>query len=100
MPPTSLNPSADPRPRNTGVPPVRTARRSSKLLSILYPLSSILFLLNGCGPSAQQIQTSKAITAFDSGDYGYARQTLRPLAEKKDENFVLNNCRLGHACLA
>ena len=34
------------------------------------------------------------------GDYANARTLLRPLADKTDENFVLNNCRLGSTDLA
>jgi tetratricopeptide (TPR) repeat protein len=41
-----------------------------------------------------------SVVAYDSGNYAYAREQLRPLAQKKDNDFVLNNCRLGSVCLA
>ncbi len=41
-----------------------------------------------------------SVVAYDSGNYTYAREQLRPLAQKKDNDFVLNNCRLGSVCLA
>ena len=57
-------------------------------------------LLTGCGPSHVEIESQRGVTAYFAGDFAYAVQTLRPPAETKDENFVLNNCRLGSAALA
>ena len=40
-----------------------------------------------------------AIADYFMGDYGRAQNRLRALAAKPDENFVLNNVRLGSAAL-
>ncbi|HEY8666583.1 MAG TPA: hypothetical protein VIL86_07965, partial [Tepidisphaeraceae bacterium] len=42
----------------------------------------------------------RAVSDYGVGNYAHAQQVLAPLAEKTDENFVLNNCRLGSAALA
>jgi tetratricopeptide (TPR) repeat protein len=42
----------------------------------------------------------EAIISYQTGDYGTAAQMLRPEINKKDENFVLTNCRFGSAALA
>ncbi|HWP41241.1 MAG TPA: hypothetical protein VNL70_09965 [Tepidisphaeraceae bacterium] len=54
----------------------------------------------GCGPSKQQIAVNRAIEAYFAGDYAAAQQKLMEAAKKPDENFVLNNLRLGSAALA
>src|SRR5207247_724125 len=41
-----------------------------------------------------------AVADYLVGDYGSALQRLGPLSGKTDENFVLNNLRLGSAALA
>src|SRR4051812_24544522 len=58
-----------------------------------------LLLLSGCAPSASSRQASGAVTDYFHGNYPAAEQRLQPLATKTDENFVLNNCRLGAAAL-
>src|SRR6476646_1714671 len=40
-----------------------------------------------------------AVSDYFAGDYQRAREELIPLAEKTDEDFVLNNARLGAASL-
>lgn len=57
-------------------------------------------LLTGCGPSADQIRASRGLSDYFSGDYLKAIEAFRPLAEKTNEDFVLNNLRLGSAALA
>jgi tetratricopeptide (TPR) repeat protein len=59
----------------------------------------LLLILPGCQNAAQQ-QADEALAAYFMGDYARAVQLLKPLAEKTDENFVLNNNRLGSAALA
>ena len=49
-------------------------------------------------PKVRQAQVG--VSAFMVGEFGAAADQLRPLAEQTDENFVLNNCRLGSAALA
>lgn len=54
---------------------------------------------SGCQNVAQQ-RAEQAVGDYFMGDYGGAEKLLKPLAEKTDENFVLNNVRLGSAALA
>lgn len=67
----------------------------------LLPASCLLLfsLAAGCaGPSDQYGRM--AFNSYARGDYAGAQEVLRPLARKTDENFVLNNVRLGSAALA
>ena len=71
------------------------ARRRAGILPVF-----LLCTLVGCAAQQkQQKAVEHAISAYYMGDYEAARQKLRPLAEKTDENFVLNNVRLGSASL-
>lgn len=57
-------------------------------------------VLVGCAAQNRQRKTvERAVSDYYMGDYAAARQKLRPLAQKTDENFVLNNVRLGSAAL-
>ena len=58
----------------------------------LLPLSS------GCASKAERA-AEDAVQAYFAGDPARAVQQLRPLARKPDQNFVLNNARLGSAAL-
>jgi tetratricopeptide (TPR) repeat protein len=73
-----------------------------RLFSILHPLSSILILLGiaGCGATKHENQARGAVDDYRCGDYGRALTKLKPLAANPDENFVLNNARLGSTALA
>jgi tetratricopeptide (TPR) repeat protein len=62
-------------------------------------LPIILALAAGCAASKEQRRAAQAVEDYFIGDYASARRQLRPLAEKADENFVLNNVRLGSAAL-
>lgn len=53
----------------------------------------------GCGPTKQELAAQQAVNHFHMGAYASAREILRPLALKTDENFALNNVRLGSAAL-
>jgi hypothetical protein len=55
--------------------------------------------LCGC-QSAAEAQADQAVAAYFQGDYEQARTLLDPIARKTDENFVLNNARLGSTTLA
>jgi hypothetical protein len=57
-----------------------------------------LALLGGCQQTSQSAQT--AIMYDRAGDYPAAENALRGDTTKKDENFVLNNCRFGSCALA
>jgi tetratricopeptide (TPR) repeat protein len=74
--------------------------RLTKRATLVPAFLLLLSILPGCGPSRTQQAVTHSVVAYDSGNYAYARETLRPLAQKKDENFVLNNCRLGSVCIA
>ena len=60
---------------------------------------ALLAFSSGCANVAQQ-RADQAVGDYFMGDYTHAAQLLKPMAEKKDENFVLNNDRLGSAALA
>src|SRR3954465_12554683 len=57
-------------------------------------------MLTGCGPTHAEREAHHAVIDYLHGDYDRAAAQLRPLAEKTDENFVLNNARLGSSALA
>jgi len=67
------------------------------LLPIL--VGALFLAQHGCVSPAQRT-ADEAIGDYFVGDYGRAKQLLDPLAKKTDENFVLNNVRLGSAALA
>lgn len=54
----------------------------------------------GCEAPKKVREARIGVNAFYAGNFAAAGERLRPLAEKTDENFVLNNCRLGSAALA
>jgi len=58
------------------------------------------WLLCGCSPTARSPQVAQALRDYELGRFDVAYAALAPLAEKKDENFVLNNARLGSIALA
>jgi hypothetical protein len=53
----------------------------------------------GCVTQAQ-IDAQQAVADYRAADYLDARRLLQPLAKDTNENFVLNNCRLGSTDLA
>jgi tetratricopeptide (TPR) repeat protein len=62
-------------------------------------VSVIVGIVIGCGPTRQQRQANEAVSYYFAGDYSEAQNKLRPLAKETNENFVLNNGRLGSAAL-
>ena len=62
-------------------------------------LVSVLLLATGCAASKEQQRANRAVEDYFCGNYASAREQLRPLAEKTNEHFVLNNVRLGSAAL-
>ncbi len=70
-----------------------------KYVLILAPLL-VSAMIGGCGPSQAEIRAFHGVQAYYAGDFRGAVERFRPLADKTDQNFVLNNCRLGSAALA
>lgn len=56
-------------------------------------------LFAGCGPTKEQQIANRAVSDYFYGDYAAATHRLQKIADKTDENFVLNNLRLGSAAL-
>src|SRR4051812_5642301 len=55
-------------------------------------------LLGGCA-AEKHPEAQRGVNDYFFGDYRRARDVLRPLAAKTDEDYVLNNVRLGSASL-
>ena len=72
---------------------------TSPIKSITLFCAALLALVTGCVNQAQQ-QAEDAIGDYFTGNFATAQQLLLPLADNKNENFVLNNDRLGSAALA
>src|SRR5262245_47065588 len=53
----------------------------------------------GCAVNHEQQEADHAVRDYFDGNYARALERLRPAAKKADENFVLNNVRLGSAAL-
>jgi tetratricopeptide (TPR) repeat protein len=60
----------------------------------------MLLIVSGCAPTKQERESNRAIEDYFAGDYPRAVDRLEEVAKKPDENFVLNNCRLGSSALA
>ncbi len=65
-----------------------------KTAAILLSLAA----LAACNTTSREAKT--AIAFYDSGNYAAAAAAIKPEITKKNENFVLNNCRYGSAALA
>jgi tetratricopeptide (TPR) repeat protein len=61
---------------------------------------ALLLAITGCASNRAQREADRAVSDYFVGDYPGAIQRLEPLSAKTDENFVLNNLRLGSAALA
>lgn len=57
-------------------------------------------LFTGCAATHEEKQARRAVNLYYNSAYEPARAALRPLAKKPDEDFVLNNLRLGSASIA
>ncbi len=68
------------------------------LVSSLRGIVLLVLFLGGC--AQDQHQADRAIQSFYAGDAAAAIRQLQPLAKKTNENFVLNNVRLGSIALA
>ena len=78
------------------------AKRQARLRSHLRSSACIcgLLLATGCGPTKLEKQSRRGVQDYLNGDYPKAAQTLTAPSEKTDENYVLNNLRLGSSALA
>ncbi|MGC4032671.1 MAG: tetratricopeptide repeat protein [Tepidisphaeraceae bacterium] len=56
--------------------------------------------MTGCTDKKAEHQAARGVQDYFNGDYARAINAFTPLAEKPDENYVLNNLRLGSAALA
>lgn len=54
----------------------------------------------GCAPTQEEVRAKHGVRQYLNGNFAGATRTLAPLAEKADENYVLNNLRLGATALA
>jgi hypothetical protein len=66
----------------------------------LLPFAFCLLLTAGCAATKEERQAKRAVDDYLYGNYDRAAAKLKPLADKTDENFVLNNARLGSTTLA
>jgi tetratricopeptide (TPR) repeat protein len=76
-------------------------RRASRTFHLAAPLAGRvllallpLLLASGC-VTPQERQAQSAVNDYFAGDYPRSAELLRPLSENTDQNFVLNNLRLG-----
>ena len=60
---------------------------------------AVLVLVTGCANKDRE-RAEQAVMSFHAGDVKRAVKELQPLAKKTNEDFVLNNVRLGSAALA
>lgn len=60
----------------------------------------LALLVCGCAASKSEKAGMKSARLYYEGNFDGARQVMLKYAAKTDENFVLNNLRLGSACLA
>src|SRR5436190_2934024 len=82
----------------TGFQPVRFLH-GLETCATTCALLLLILLAAGCGPSKQERMVEQGVADYYSGNYEHAREQLRPLAQNTDEDFVLNNVRLGSASL-
>jgi len=73
-----------------------TARSAARRL---LPAACVLLLVTGCATEKHQREAAKALREFYTSDFDEAARQYKPLAEKTDEDFVLNNVRLGTSYL-
>lgn len=76
------------------------ARRPPVFYCLLPTAYCLLLLLSsGCGPSRAELAADRGVADYFVGDFAGAQRRLAPLAQQTDENYVLNNARLGSAAL-
>ena len=70
-----------------------------KRLSCALLALALLAIIPGC-VSQEQRNADEGVTSYVMGDYKRAVELIKPAAAKTNENFVLNNDRLGSSALA
>ncbi|MEA2736232.1 MAG: hypothetical protein QOE14_2683 [Humisphaera sp.] len=55
----------------------------------------LALMVVGCAAHKNAALIERAVSDYYAGDYAAAQKKITPLAEKTDENFVINNLRLG-----
>jgi len=63
-----------------------------------WAVPTLLVLVVGCA-AEKHPEAQRGVNDYFFGDYRHARDAFRPLAAKTDEDYVLNNVRLGSASL-
>src|SRR5688500_6949364 len=76
----------------------RTMKSSRAILAAATTLACAIAA--GCAPTQQEIAARRGVDAYLNGNFNRAVATLEPLSQKTDENYVLNNLRLGASALA
>jgi tetratricopeptide (TPR) repeat protein len=71
-------------------------QRGKRLRAWAAALASVA-LMAGCQTPKEEKQANQAVRDYFNGDFRRAVDTLEPLSQKADENYVLNNLRLGSA---
>lgn len=66
--------------------------------TLILPVMVLLLSLTGCSQESAQVR--QAVSYYYLSDYPQAEKVLAPLAAKKNQDYVLNNCRYGSAALA
>lgn len=80
-------------------PGASSQKKCGSIRRFCWFLASGFWLLPlGCTSKAERA-AEQAVQAYFAGDPARAVEQLKPLAEKPDQNFVLNNARLGSAAL-
>lgn len=59
----------------------------------------LLITLGGCVNTGQTPESRRALVDYFTGHYADAERVLEPLAQKTDEDYVLNNLRLGSVAM-
>ena len=91
-----------PDPQTPNPEPSPYVHHSSFIIHHFLHASVVLLLLTtiACNPTGRNPEVNRALTDFSFGQYDLAAQSLRPQAANTNENYVLNNVRLGSALLA
>src|SRR5215217_1676062 len=86
--------------RETGAQSLRSPRFPAPFWLLASGFWLLLPAGSGCAVNRAQRDAEQAIADYHVGNYGSAQKKLAPLSGKTDENFVLNNLRLGSVALA
>jgi tetratricopeptide (TPR) repeat protein len=68
-------------------------------ICLAHAMLLIVACLSGCATPEQQA-AQQAVVSYSAGDYSGAKKLLQPISKNTNEDFVLNNVRLGSTDLA